>query len=231
MALGDYSSATPLLEQLVEKEPRIDVLCDLVMAYREMGLSTNARGTIIRAADQIRRRDISYEHAALVYNLLGIGFYTQNSPENGIALCKRALITMHKFTGTYDDPRIAEIRLNIADVLCLQYKFDEALAHVTEALLIFQRHYPDGHPRIAKALNEICHILSLRGDFEGSVQIYNQSLDKLRLAHGNADIRVRNTLLKLGKSLPASGDNFGGIAAEEDASKMSELNDPIKATR
>jgi len=94
---------------------------------------------------------------------------------------------------------------------------DKAEPHLTRALEIHRQTLGEGHPDVAKSLNNLAMVLRAKGDYDGAEALHREALAIRRKTLGEGHPDVAASLDNLAVVLRAKGDYVGAEALHREA--------------
>ncbi|MCH9684414.1 MAG: serine/threonine-protein kinase [Deltaproteobacteria bacterium] len=117
----------------------------------------------------------------------------------------RASLALDEDHGRGDDPTHGGVLLNIGLSLANLGRYDESLEALEDALAREQYNYGEGHPRVVRVLNTMCHVRGYAGQIEAALQACNQGITYVRANGGERSPQLVHLHTNLGVVLFRAG--------------------------
>jgi tetratricopeptide (TPR) repeat protein len=122
------------------------------------------------------------------------------------ALAFRGALAVFEKLEQQDDLDTALALEGLASVLLQQENLEEAQECLDRAMAVRQARYPEGHPQLARLYALGATAAQLRGDVEGTEELYYQALMAYRKIHGNIHPIVAEIIQNIGTFYTDNGN-------------------------
>jgi tetratricopeptide (TPR) repeat protein len=210
-ALLLFSSVLPVLAAGRVCAATADATADPATAadlFRQ-GQYTAAHGLFLQQAEAQRQAGQGWtrDQARTLFNLGAAAAATGDLA--GAVLSFResvAVFERQAVPGGPDDLDLALSLEGLASVLIQQENLEEAQNCLDRALKLRKTHYPENHPQLARLYAMMASAAQLRGDFEGTEELYYKALMAYRRIHGNVHPTVAEIIQNIGTFYTERGD-------------------------
>jgi tetratricopeptide (TPR) repeat protein len=144
--------------------------------------------------------------------LMGLGqvYQFQDRPADAEALF-RTVRRLKEAAGT-EDPLLAHANHNLGVVLADQERYDESSAVHHEALAMWRRLFPRGHPEIARSMEAIARVLERQNRWSEADSVYREAIGNWSALYGEDHTQIATIRANQANLRYFAGD-FGAAAA------------------
>ncbi|MEZ4458028.1 MAG: tetratricopeptide repeat-containing protein kinase family protein, partial [Gemmatimonadales bacterium] len=197
---------------------------NLALTLRRRGLHPEAETMYLAA---IRRLEgvSGGDSAAFASELMGLGQVYQFLGRTAAAESLFRTVRRLEEGGGQERPRLATVIHNLGVVLAEQERYDEALAAHEEALAVWQRLFPRGHPEIPRSLEAMARVLERQNRMAGADSLYREAIDRWSELYGAETSAIATIRANQANLRYFAGDYDAAAAAYRDGIRIWRAND------
>ncbi len=229
---GDLDDAeTVLREALAARRRDGAAAIDLASTEGNLALVLRRRGHHA-AAESLYRRAIDRlaavaegDSALFTSELMGLGQVYQFMGRRSAA--ESLFRTVRRFEEDRDrpEPRLAIAIHNLGVVLADQERYDEATAAHQEALAVWQRLFPQGHPEIARSREAMARVLERQGRWTEADSLYREAIARWSVLYGDGTSHIATIRANQANLRYFAGDFAAAAEAYRDGIRIWRAND------
>ncbi len=172
-------------------------LNNLALVYWNTGNNNQAREYLLRAL-HTRENLYGNRHEKTAASLNDLGLILSNSsPNSALDYYEQSLAMYQELTGSYDE-KIAQIKINIGVIYRQLEFYGDAVNNFNDALTIWQKLYPQGHPNEGFVYTNLGNTSLAMGNPDEALQYFNKALAIYVRYYGERHPEIANIYSTIG---------------------------------